>query len=92
VRDVAQAVGMALLILFYVTPVFYPLDAVPDRSRWIFDLNPAAVLIDLYRSVLMDGTAPPIIRLTLLAAASLAVFTLGWRVFRRLESGFADEL
>ena len=92
VRDVAAIVGVALLLLFYVTPVFYPLDAVPAQSQWIFDLNPAAVLVDLYRSVLLDGEMPPAGRLAALSLASVGVLALGWLVFRRLQAGFADEL
>jgi lipopolysaccharide transport system permease protein len=92
VRDVASIVGVALLVLFYVTPVFYPLDAVPAQSQWVFDLNPAAVLVDLYRGVLLDGETPPAGRLAALSAASCAVLALGWLVFRRLQAGFADEL
>ena len=92
VRDVAAMVGVALLVLFYLTPVFYPLDAVPAQSQWIFDLNPAAVLVDLYRRVLLEGEVPPVERLAALSLASAAVLALGWVVFRRLQAGFADEL
>jgi ABC-type polysaccharide/polyol phosphate export permease len=92
VRDVAQIVGVTFLILFYVTPVFYPLSAVPHESRWIFDLNPASVLIDLYRAVLMEGAAPGLGQIVPFGLAAAAVLGAGWLVFGRLQPGFADEL
>jgi len=92
VRDVAQIVGVTLLILFYLTPVFYPLDAVPEEYAWIFHLNPIAGFIDAYRSILLDGAVPGAVLVGGLALASIAVFAAGWWTFRRLEPGFVDEL
>lgn len=92
VRDVAPMLGVTLLILFYVTPVFYPFDAVPHAYRWLFNLNPAAVLIEVYRSILIEGALPTLGRMLPLSLASAATLWLGWLVFRRLQPGFADEL
>lgn len=91
-RDVAQIVAMALLILFYITPVFYPLEAVPEQHMWIFDFNPISRLIDAYRDILLEGVVPPASTLLPLTAASFAVLVVGWFIFRRLEPGFVDEL
>lgn len=90
-RDVSQIVGVTLLMLFYMTPVFYPLEAVPDEQRWLFALNPAAGLIEAYRAVLIEGTAPDLASLASLALAAVAALVVGWVLFRRLEPGMADE-
>lgn len=91
-RDVAQVVAMVLLILFYVTPVFYPLDAVPGEYTWIFDINPISGLIDANRDILIEGVVPQLGTVLPLAGAALAVLAVGWFTFRRLEPGFVDEL
>ena len=92
VRDVAQLVSLILLLLFYLTPVFYPRDGVPEEWAWIFDVNPISGLIEAHRTVLLDGHAPAAGRMALLGLASLVVLAVGWVLFRRLEKGFADEL
>ena len=44
-RDVRNVVGVALLLLFYLSPVFYNLSRVPDRYQWLLKLNPLTTLI-----------------------------------------------
>ncbi len=92
VRDVEQALGAVLLILFYMTPVFYPLDTVPDGYRWIFDINPISGLIDAYRAILLDGVMPDVARAGGMAGASIVTLAAGLVLFRRLEPRFIDEL
>ncbi len=49
VRDTAHAVGIALTVVFYATPIVYPASLVPERLRWVLEANPVAHLVDLYR-------------------------------------------
>ena len=91
-RDVPQIVALGLTVLFYLTPVFYPLARVPADYRWLLSLNPMAVLIESYRSVLLDGGVPDWTALGTVAGVSLLVAMTGLVTFRRLESGFVDEL
>jgi lipopolysaccharide transport system permease protein len=91
-RDVPNLVGVALMILFYLTPVFYSGTRVPDRLRWIIDLNPLATIIDAYRWLLLGTPSPGIARLGAVVATAAAVLLLGNRVFARLSPRFADHL
>ncbi|MEA2330222.1 MAG: lipopolysaccharide transport system permease protein [Thermoleophilaceae bacterium] len=91
-RDVPQVVLVGLTLIFYVTPVFYDLDRVPERYRSVLELNPLATLIEAYRAVLLGGSGPSGAQVAILAAATLALVAAGVALFRRLQSGFVDEL
>jgi lipopolysaccharide transport system permease protein len=91
-RDVPNLVGVALMILFYLTPVFYDRSRVPERFRWLLDLNPMTTIVDAYRSLLLGTPGPGVVRLAAVAAVSVALLVLGQRVFARLAPRFADHL
>jgi lipopolysaccharide transport system permease protein len=91
-RDVAQIVIVGLLLLFYLTPVFYETARVPDNYAWVIKLNPLTPLIEGYRDVLVDGHLPPAEPIAAVTAASIAIAALGFIVFQRLRQGFVDEL
>jgi lipopolysaccharide transport system permease protein len=91
-RDVTQIVIVALLLLFYLTPVFYETARVPDKYEWVIRLNPLTPLLEGYRDVLVNGQLPPAGPIAAVAAASIAMAALGLVVFQRLRQGFVDEL
>jgi ABC-type polysaccharide/polyol phosphate export permease len=91
-RDVTQIVLVGLLLLFYLTPVFYETARVPDDYEWVISLNPLTPLLEGYRDVLVEGHLPPAGPVAAVAAASMAAAALGLVVFQRLHRGFVDEL
>jgi lipopolysaccharide transport system permease protein len=91
-RDVTQIVIVGLLLLFYLTPIFYETTRVPDRYEWVIRLNPLTPLLDGYRAVLVEGHLPSAGPVAATAAASVAIAALGLVVFQRLRQGFVDEL
>ena len=91
-HDVRYLVGVVLLVWFYITPVIYPVEMVPQSYKIVFDLNPLALTLNAYRRVLLDGTSPGWDRLLLGIAASFLAFLLGYYLFKRMEAGFADRI
>ena len=91
-RDVTQIVIVGLLLLFYLTPVFYETARVPDDYEWVIRLNPLTPLLDGYRDVLVEGHLPPAGPMAAVAAASVVAAAIGLAVFQRLRQGFVDEL
>lgn len=89
-RDVRFIVPLGLQIWLYATPVIYPVSLVPQGFQPYYMLNPMAGIIDAYRRVILDGQPPTWSYLGLSAAMALAVFFIGYRVFKRLEVSFAD--
>ncbi len=92
IRDTAYVVGVVLQILFFMTPIFYPLDAVPERFRWPLRLNPLTVLIEEARKVFLYGTLPDWKFLGAAFAVSVIVLHLGFVWFNKTKKGFADVL
>lgn len=91
-RDVQNFVGLLLLVLFYVTPVFYDRGRVPDQYQWVLLGNPMTTLIEAYRSIFLGGELPSAKHFGIVALVSVGVAAVGYAVFRKSEDGFVDEL
>jgi lipopolysaccharide transport system permease protein len=91
-RDVRLFVDVALLLGFYVTPVFYQGASVPDSYRWVIQVNPVARLVAAYRDVLVEGQLPTLAPFLLLVAGCAAVCVAGYLVYRAACPTFVDEL
>jgi ABC-type polysaccharide/polyol phosphate export permease len=89
-RDVRFLIPLALQIMLFITPIIYPVSMVHESIRpYYLVLNPMAVFIDGYRQVLLYGS-PPGEFLPVAAVISLLTFVIGYLVFKRLETSFAD--
>jgi lipopolysaccharide transport system permease protein len=91
-RDTQYLLGIALLLGFYLSPVFYDVAAIPVRYRSLYYLNPMVLIIDSYRAVLMRGELPDARGLLLLTGAAMILFWLGRQVFDRSSRHFVEEL
>lgn len=91
-RDVQYLLGVALLLGFYLSPVFYEASLMPERYQTVYNLNPIAILLDSYRAILIRGGLPPVGALLALLVVALALLWLGYRVFRRASNHFAEEV
>ena len=92
VRDTQYVVGVILQILFFMTPIFYPIDAVPEEFRVWLQMNPLTVMIEQGRNVFLYGRLPDWNYLGIAMLISLAVLQLGYFFFTRTKRGFADVL
>jgi ABC-type polysaccharide/polyol phosphate export permease len=68
------------------------MEQVPSKYHIIFDLNPNALLINAYRRVILQDDIPDLKRLALGFAISLGTFIVGYYLFKKMESGFADHI
>lgn len=91
-HDIRFLVGTALNVWFFLTPVMYPPEIVPEQYRFLVALNPNAWLLGAYRTALIDRTSPSAETLLWTAGTSLAVLAVGYWVFKRMEPGFADSI
>jgi lipopolysaccharide transport system permease protein len=91
-RDVVHSLTLVLSALFYVTPIVYPVGLVPEALRRWLALNPLTTVVALYRSFLISGDAPSLAAVAGLCIGAAAVLAAGAAVYRRLCTGFADEL
>lgn len=92
VRDLEHIINFVLSMAFYVTPILYKAEQVPKNLRFILKLNPMAYIIDAYRDIFYYGVMPDISSLLLVFLVSIIVMILGYKVFERLQRGFAEEV
>jgi lipopolysaccharide transport system permease protein len=88
--DVQHALPIALTTLFYLSPVFYPVDMVPEAIRPFYFMNPVAGLLSLYHQILYVGRMPSLSMLLGVVAAALLVYSVGYAVFKRYASVYAE--
>lgn len=92
-RDVKLFVEVALLLGFYLTPVFYRPGLISDeRLRTLLSLNPMSQLLDAYRRILIQGTLPDVKSTAALIASGILIFVAGYMVYARKAPVFVDEL
>ncbi len=90
VRDLSHLVGLAVTVLLFLSPIFYPVDALPTGLQPLLYLNPLTYPIEALRGAIFWGHVPGLARI---AAYYLVAFTVGWLGlvwFQRLRKGFAD--
>jgi lipopolysaccharide transport system permease protein len=91
-RDTQHIATLVLLLLFYLTPVFYDADAVPVAYRPVYELNPLTRLIGAYRAILLRGELPDMVGLLTFGVVAGLGLWLGHVVFRRASVRFVEEL
>ena len=100
-RDVRHFVNLLMPMLFYSTPVVYPISYVPvhwhvaGRSiplRSIYEMNPLVQLVSAYRALLYDLRFPSIGSLAYIAVWSIGLVLIGQFVFNRLDHRLAEEV
>ena len=91
-RDTSHTVALLLTAVMFMSPIFYPMSALPVSLRWLFELNPLARSIEDLRAIAIVGTLPPLVpfALNLLIAAAVAWAGMVW--FVRTKHAFADVL
>ena len=92
IRDVSHFIGIVTTALLFLTPIFYPLSALPPRLQSLMVLNPLAFAVEQVRSVLIYGRAPDWSGYGIFLFASLTIAWAGHTWFQKTRRGFADVL
>ena len=90
VRDVQHGLAVLLRIGIFVTPVMYPVSALPPQFGWVVRVNPVAVMIESLRSALLRGQWPNWALLGIHSVGAVAILALGLAYTRRVEGRIAD--
>jgi len=91
-HDVQHMVSVAVMLVFYLTPVFYKVQIIPERFQLVYGLNPLAQLIQNYRRVFFYGMMPDWKELLVSGFMSIAVLGIGYWVYRRWLNDIYDTL
>lgn len=90
VRDVGQLTGIFTTVLMFLSPVFYPVSALPPEYQILLKLNPLTLIIEESRKVLIFGNVPDWLSLGAVTLAGLGIAAAGFWWFQRTRKGFAD--
>ena len=94
VRDINQAVALALQVGFWGTPIFWDINIMPQKIQLLLKLNPMFYIVQGYRDSFLNFIPfwdHPVLTLYFWVVAS-SIFILGAVVFRRLQPQFSDVL
>ena len=91
-RDLAHIWEILLQILFYATPIIYPVAIIPIKYHYLIFLNPLAQIIQDLRRISIDptGLVPPFGWLTPLI--TLVILILGLVIFLKKSPYFAEKI
>ncbi|MBY4676798.1 ABC transporter permease [Marinobacterium arenosum] len=89
-RDIREFVSVILQLWFWLTPIVYVVNILPEKVRIFFMLNPAYHLVTAYRDLVMYQRMPDWTALSILFATSALLLMLGVWMFRKLERDIRD--
>lgn len=90
IRDIGYVVGFFMTGLFFLTPIFYPISAVPENFQILMKLNPLSVIVECNRRALIWGQPPDWLWLGTETLLSLVIMFLGYGFFMKSKRAFAD--
>jgi lipopolysaccharide transport system permease protein len=92
VRDVSQTIGILTTVLMFLSPVFYPLSALPKEYQIWVKLNPLTFTLEEGRKSLIFGQTPNGVGWGIYMFVSIAIAWMGFWWFQKSRKGFADVL
>lgn len=85
-RDIKHVVPLLMQSIFFLTPVFYTINQIPERYRWIVKLNPLYHLVESFRIPVVDGVLPPIEHFVYSAFFALISLAIGIYTLRKYDN------
>lgn len=92
VRDIGYTVALVIQVLFFATPIFYPIEEIPAPFNAAIRLNPMAPIVENFRRVILWGELPSWRGLALWTGLTFVVMVLGYAFFMKTKKAFADVL
>ena len=92
VRDIGQFVVMIVTPLMFLSPIFFPIEAVPEAYRWLMHWSPLTIAVEVTRDVLVFDRMPNISSWLIYSGVCVGVMAAGFGWFQYTRRGFADVL
>jgi ABC-type polysaccharide/polyol phosphate export permease len=87
-RDVSHILQIVLSAWFYLTPIIYSLDFIPEKHRWIFKLNPLIYVVNGFRLAVYYGQLPRLQSIAASFACAFVTLFIGFYLFRKYQDDF----
>ncbi|MBM5784426.1 MAG: ABC transporter permease [Cyanobacteria bacterium K_DeepCast_35m_m1_288] len=89
-RDLPQLVGVGLSVLMFLSAIFYPVTALPERWQPLLLANPLVLVIEQTRRILISASSPSPLYLLIGIPTGLLLCEWSYRLFGKARRGFAD--
>ena len=89
-RDVNLAISFVIQLWFFMTPVFYSVDRVPERLKLFLFLNPLTFIVENTRRCLIEARPVVFWQYIIMLIFILSLFVFAYNFFKRTERKFAD--
>jgi len=90
IRDIHHLLGVVVQMLFFLTPIFYPLDAIPWPYRYLIYLNPLTFIVNHFRRVALFGQLPDWSEFLVMLLLTAGLCMVGYIWFMKSKKTFAD--
>ncbi len=87
--DVAEMYNILLMAWFYLSPVIYRTEMLPQQYLWVFKLNPMFHFINLFRDPIYNAALPPLSSFLLTGGIAVGTLLAGWLIFTWKADEFA---
>jgi len=91
-RDLGQVVGVGTNLLMFLSTIFYPLSALPERWRPYLQLNPLVGMVEQSRELLIGGIRPDPHYIIVSTMTTIITAESAFRLFQKMKKGFSDVL
>ncbi|RUU12630.1 ABC transporter permease [Mesorhizobium sp. USDA-HM6] len=92
IRDIAQVMTIVLQLWYWLTPIVYPANVLPEKYSYVLKINPLAPLVALYQDALLFDRWPGPESLIMPATLGLVSMILAMVFFRRASPELIDVL
>jgi lipopolysaccharide transport system permease protein len=89
-RDIGQLIGIFVMALMFLSPIFYPIASLPEEFQMLMLLNPLTIPVEEIRSCLFWGAELNYNYLSIYWVVSLLICCMGFTCFQKMRKGFAD--
>ncbi|MCC0655736.1 ABC transporter permease [Clostridioides sp. ES-S-0123-01] len=87
-RDTQHLYSVMLTAWMYITPIFYPLNIIPTKFKWIINLNPLRYIIEHFRQCVLYGNIPSLKLNLICLGFALVTLIIGLFMFYKSQDKF----
>jgi len=92
IRDIGQILGQVMQGVFFLSPIIYSIESVPEKLRIIFYFNPITYFTSSYHRIILLKEMPSVLHMLVISSLSVLTLIGGIYTFKKLRDGFADVL
>ena len=87
-RDIFHLYGVLITVLNYATPIFYPVNIIPEEYKFVVEYNPLYYFLSAFREVAYNNTLPSIELLSICILFSVGALLVGTYYFNKKQNTF----